>query len=369
MVQENFKKQSNELVDIAELIRSILELKKIIFIGGAVGLFLGILIAFTTPKEYQSSSFVLLESDGGSSSLGQFGAMAGLVGVNMSQFQKSESALSSEIFPDVIQSRDFLGKIAKERFNFVTKEGKQVSLEDYYYEERPSNVVKKTLSFIISIPAIFVSWFESPVPLPSNATAVQGENQEEPAFLTLSSKEIYAIGELKKRIEIEQKGNIFRLSVSMPEPVIAAQVNALVLDKLIDYVTQYKVSKQQVNLAFVEQRIEETEKKFLESQMKLAAFKDANQGIITQRIKSREEQLQFEFNIAYNVYNSLKQEYEQTSIQLKKETPIFTMLEKAAIPLGAAKPNKPLILIFSLFLGLFMGVVLSVYKVLIKRIY
>jgi uncharacterized protein involved in exopolysaccharide biosynthesis len=55
---------------------------------------------------------------------------------------------------------------------------------------------------------------------------------------------------------------------------------------------------------------------------------------------------------------------EQAAIQLKKETPIFTVLEKAAIPLGPSKPNKPLILVFSIFLGLFVGVLYNLYKIL-----
>lgn len=369
MVSEKAENQPNELIDFPALIRAIFEFKKTIFLIGAIGLFLGILVAFTTPKEYQSSSYVLLESDSGSSQMGQLGAIAGLAGINMGQFQNGQLALTPEIFPDVIRSRDFLGEIAKEDFEFVTKDNQIISLENYYYEERPSNLVKKTLNFILSIPAVISSWFEAPVPLPDTIYDGQNKDTDEPSYINLTGKEIYAIGELKKRIEIEQKNNMIRLNVMMPEPLIAAQVNSLVLEKLIAYVTQYKLSNQQISLEFIEKRVAETEKKFLEAQMKLAAFRDGNQGIVSQRLKTREEQLQFEFNIAYNVYNSLSQEYEQASLQLKKETPIFTMLEKAAVPLGPAKPNKPLILIFSLFLGLFMGILVSVYKILVRRIY
>lgn len=358
-----------ESIDFAALIRSVFEFKRTILIAGAVGLFLGVLIAFTTPKEYLSTSFVLLESESGSSQMGQFGALAGLAGINMAQFQNGQMALTPEIFPDVIQSRDFLGEIAKEGFMFVTRDNQTITLEDYYYEERPSNVVKRILNYILSIPGTISSWFEAPVPMPDIIANGRKTDTEKPNYLNLTAKEMYVIGELKKRIEIEQKNNMIRLNVMMPEPLIAAQVNSLVLENLIAYVTQYKLSKQKVSLEFIEERVAETEKRFSEAQMKLAAFRDANQGIVSQRLRTREEQLQFEFNIAFNVYNSLSQEYEQASIQLKKETPIFTMLERAAIPLGPAKPNKPLILILSLFLGLFMGIMLSVYRILVQKIY
>jgi uncharacterized protein involved in exopolysaccharide biosynthesis len=231
-------------------------------------------------------------------------------------------------------------------------------------EEKPGNIVKKTLSFIINLPALILSWFSSADPLPTNFEESTGDSS---SVLSISGEELFAIAEIKKRIILDEKGKIIKLSVSMPEPVIAAQVNHLILESLIAYVTEYKTEKQRLNLEFIEERVTESEKKFEQAQMKLASFRDSNQGIISQRLQTREEQLQFEFNIAYNIYNTLKQEFEQSAIQLKKETPVFTVLEKAAIPLGASKPNKPLILIFSIFVGLFLGFLINVYKVLLAN--
>lgn len=363
------QKKSNQgsitTLDYLRLVQAVFDNKRILVKFSSLGLFLGILIAFTTPREYQSSSFILLESEGEGSSLGQMGALAGLAGINISQLQSGQLALTSEVFPEVIHSRDFLLEISKEEFKFESKNGQIQSLEEYYFEEKPSNIVKKALNFFISIPAIVVGWFASPDPIPANLT--QLENGQE-GYLNLTSQEFFIVGELKKRIHIEQKGKLIRLNVSMPEPLIAAQVNSLVLERLIAYVTEYKVGRQRRNIEFIEERVLETEKKFDEAQMRLASFRDANQGLISQRARTREEQLEFEFNIAYNVYNSLKQELEQSAIQLKKETPVFTVLEKAAIPLGSSKPNKPLILIFSIFLGLFVGVLVNLYKVLAQNI-
>jgi len=355
----------NSTLDYLRLMEEVFRDKRTLIKLGGLGLIVGILIAFTTPKEYMSSSYVLLETETNGSSFGQMGALAGLAGINISQLQAGQMALTSEIFPDVIQSRDFLREISREKFKFESKNGEIKSLEEFYSEERPSNIVKKSLNFIINIPALVMGWFSAPNPVPANLTE---SVKEEDGYLNLTSREFFAVGELKKRILIEDDGKMIRLTVSMPEPLIAAQVNALVLEKLIAYVTAYKVGRQRSNIEFIEERVLETEKKFNEAQMKLASFRDANQGLVSQRAGTREELLEFEFNIAYNVYNSLKQELEQAVIQLKKETPIFTVLEKAAIPLAPSKPNKPLILIFSVFLGVLSGVLLNVYKVLTRII-
>lgn len=362
----NSTSEKGVTMDYLKLIQQVFLNKKRLWIFAGLGGFIGLLVIFTTAKEYTASSLVVLESDGNSmSSMGQIGALAGFAGVNLSQMQGNQMALTSDIFPDVIGSRDFLQAISNKQFTFDTKGGEKLKLGQYYVQEKPGNIVIKTLTFIINIPAVILSWFSSADPITANLSELP---QDSSAILSISGEELFAIAEIKKRIVLEEKGKIIKLTVSMPEPLIAAQVNQLVLESLIEYVTEYKTEKQRLNLEFIEDRVAESEKKFEESQMRLASFRDSNQGIISQRLRTREEQIQFEFNIAYNVYNTLKQEYEQTAIQLKKETPVFTVLEKAAIPLGASKPNKPLILIFSVFVGLFLGLLINIYKVLLSSL-
>lgn len=363
--QKKVSNSSNNM-DYLSLIKEIFQRKRNLKIAVGIALFFGLLIAFTTPKEYQSTSFFLVESEANSNSIGQFGALAGLAGINASQFQSGQIALTSDIFPDVIQSRDFLNSIGKEKFAFETKENVSQSLADYYYEERPENIVSKTINFILRIPSSIIAWFSTSSPDP--ISSINNQTVELEDYLRLSSKELYAINQLKKRILIDQKGKTIRLTVNMPEPLISARVNALVKDKLIAYVIEYKLKKQRINMEFIQKRVQEAQNKFNQAQLDLASFRDANQGLISQKARTREEKLQFEFNIAFNIYNSLKQEMEQAEIQLKKETPVFTVLEKAAVPLGPSKPNRPLILIFSVFLGFFVGTIFNLYQVLIENL-
>jgi len=349
-----------------DLVKKVFSNKKRLMLFAGIGSLLGLLVIFTTAKEYSATSIVMLESEGNSmGSMGQFGALAGFAGINMSQMQGSQMAITSDIFPDVIGSRDFLMAISNREFTFESRGGEKLSLGTYYIEEKPGNIVKKTLSWLINIPAMVLGWFAAEDPLPANLGKVY---EDESPVLNISGADLFAIAEIKKRVILEEKGKIIRLTVSMPEPMIAAQVNNLVLESLISYVTDYKTEKQRMNLEFIEERVGESEKKFEEAQMRLASFRDSNQGIISQRLRTREEQLEFEFNIAYNVYNTLKQDLEQTAIQLKKETPVFSVLEKAAIPLGASTPNKPLILIFSIFVGLFIGFLINAFNVLLDSL-
>ncbi|PZX51892.1 GNVR domain-containing protein [Algoriphagus chordae] len=358
--------QSKVELNYLELIQKIFLYKRRLLSFALAGFLLGCLIAFTSPKEYLSSSLVILEEPEGSGQFGQMGALAGLAGISLPQMQGDQARLSADLFPDVIHSRDFLLDIMKEQFYFQTK-GKEMTLEEYYAEEKPGNIVKKSINFVFSIPARLIGLFSSSEPalvMPESS----GTEAEEPRYVAVTSKENYVLGQLKERITIEEQMKLIQLNVSMPEATISAAVNALVLERLIEYVTNYKTVKQKINLEFVEERVDEAQVKFQESQLKLASFRDSNQGIVSRRAMTKEEQLQFEFNISFNIYNTLKQELEQATIQLKRETPVFTVMEKASVPLGPSKPNKPLIIVFSIFLGFFVGVLYAIYRILLSQI-
>lgn len=357
--------QSKMEMDYLELIQKIFRNKRRLLLFTFGGLVIGILIASTSPKEYTSSSLVILEEADGGAQLGQMGALVGLAGITLPQMQGDQAVLSSELFPDVIHSRDFLLSIMKESFYFHTM-GKEMTLEEYYLEEKPGNIVKKTIDYVFSIPAIVIGLFSSQEIVISSDETSPNKEEEVLPYVLVSSSEIFAMGQLKSRILIEDKMKLLELKVSMPEALVAAKVNAIVFQRLIDYVTNYKTAKQKVNLEFIAERVIEAEDKFQQAQMKLASYRDSNQGMISRRAMTKEEQLQFEFNIAFNIYNSMKQELEQATIQLKKDTPIFTVMEKASIPLGPSKPNKPLIIVFSLFLGFFVGVLFSLYRILLS---
>lgn len=357
--------QSSVEMNYLELIRNIFLNKRRLLLFTLSGLVLGVLIAFTSPKEYTSTSLVILEETEKSGQLGQMSALAGLAGISIPQMQGEQTVLSSELFPDVIHSRDFLLGIMKESFFFHTK-GKEMTLEEYYLDEKPGNIVSKSLNFVFSIPTRIIGLFSTPE-LVVNEGIDESDQEVVVPYVSVSSSELFALRQLKERILIDNKMKLIELKVSMPEALIAAKVNAIVFERLIKYVTDYKTAKQKISLEFIEERVQDSEKSFQQAQMKLASYRDSNQGIVSRRAMTKEEQLQFEFNIAFNIYNSMKQELEQANIQLKKETPIFTVMEKASIPLGPSKPNKPLILVFCLFLGFFVGVLYSVYKILLSQ--
>jgi uncharacterized protein involved in exopolysaccharide biosynthesis len=63
------------------------------------------------------------------------------------------------------------------------------------------------------------------------------------------------------------------------------------------------------------------------------------------------ERLSNNYNLAYNIYSELAKQLEQARIQVKEDTPVFTIIEPVSVPLVRSKPKRPMILIIWLFLG------------------
>lgn len=347
-------------VKISDLILLFTQKKKILYITLCVVVFFGILKYWSTPREYESVAIMLSEVEEEGATMGQLGGLAGLAGINLSNMSGANinNGFSPELYPKLLESKSFILNLIKEEFYFASKEEK-MSIEEYFLRERPDDIISKSFKFMIGFPNLILSLFEEK----TDKTHVDSKTTSDVldlAYIHISPDQNYVIEEVKKRIKIENKGRMITLSVKMPEPVIAAEFNVLVFEKILDFVSTYKIEKKKYNLSFIEESTKEAEENFKKAQINLASFRDANQGIISQRARTREEQLEAEFNLAFQVYSTLKQEFESSKIELKKETPIFTVFEEAVVPNAPANPSPLKVLILSIFIGFFLGVFIQV---------
>lgn len=358
---------------LGDLFGLFLERKKYVVISLAAFFCLGILIAVTSPYEYESEAQILSESSESSgASLGGLAGLAGLAGISLPSGSQADG-LSADMYPSIVSSEPFLLDLMEEKFFFQEK-GQEMTLFEYFSEERPGHLFSKTFDFLRGIPGRFFSMLEKKkeweIPAASLSTDTANAIVSRPKIVNVSREQKYVISQLSNRIQIESQGKIISLKIKMPEPYVSAELNTIVLEKVVDYLVQYKTDKQRENLSFVEERTKEAEAKFKEAQLRLASFRDANQGIVSQTAKTKEEQLLAEYNLAFNIYSGLAQQLEQTRIQLKKETPIFTEFEPVTIPLDKAEPKIPKLIFLYTALGFVIGgllVIASIIKALVKE--
>ncbi len=348
---------ANEEISLTELFQLFYQKRKIIYISMVVILFLGMVKSCTSPDEYESIAIKLSEAEKNESGLGNFGSLSGLAGMNLSSMNgaNTTATFSPEMYPKLLESKHFLVDLINQEFYF-SELNETLTLRDYYLQERPADILTKTFEFIRGIPYLIGSLFERPLS-PAGNDAPK-EDPEGDRYLHISPQDGYVINQLAGKIKIEIEGRLIKLSVRMPEPLIAAELNTIVFDKILDYVTSYKIEKQKINLTFIGESAVEAEGNYKRAQLNLASFRDTNQGIISQRASTKEELLEAEFNLSFQLYSTLKQEFENSKIELKRQTPVFSSFQDAIVPNTTANTTLLKIILFSLVGGFFLGIFL-----------
>ena len=355
------KKSAKEIFNKPEI--SLIELtayfwrrRKVFYSCIVIFVLLGGLRFVFTPDAYESVAIKLVEIDDQNQSvLGRLGGLVNnLPGINLGTNGLS-GGISSDMYPVIISSKPFLIELVNEKFYFQSKQD-SVVLKDYLIEDYSSQPTNFVFGFISSIPNRIISLFsDSSQAVSPVVMSVIEERGEVEKFLVYSNEEDLSSELLKSRIKVEEEGKMITLRVKMPESLVAAELNNVIFEKIVRYVTDYKTKKMRTSLEFVEERTLEAKSNFIKSQMALASFRDSNQGIISQRLRSREEQLEAEYNIAFNLYNTLNQELETSRIQLKKETPIFSDFAPALVPNSPINMSFLKTLIIFAFLGIVVG--------------
>ena len=91
-------------------------------------------------------------------------------------------------------------------------------------------------------------------------------------------------------------------------------------------------------------------------------FNDRNINIKSDLFLNQYSRIESEYLIAKNIYNELAINKEKTAIEVKKNTPIFTIIKPVVIPNKKSDPNRSLIIIIFSFMGLIITCIYTLLK-------
>lgn len=356
---------SKENLSVKEIIYLIRIKSNFIKWSVIVFILLAIIITFTTKDEYTAKSKFLLESSGEGGN-NQLRGLAGLAGVNLPQLGGQEvNSITPDLYPIIAASDYFLLRVSN--LEYTLESGEKITLTSFFSNFKSGSIFKRMIKSIRRIPSLILNALSM-----KEVEVTNSDSQKKPDLFEESVESDFnqiafyspleknSIGELKSRVMIQFENKILTVETKMPESGLSAQVNKVIIDQFIKYITDYQTNKKSKNLLFLESRVEEAQNNFINAQMQLANFRDKNFGIISQSEKSKEERLTAEFNLAFNLYNSLALEYEKAKIQLQNETPVFTVFEPVTPPTKPSEPNFFMNLIIFALAGFVMGGFLAV---------
>lgn len=337
---------SSDEIDLIQLAHIFWSGRRTIIKTMAIFAVLGLLIAIFSSKEYTATTIIVPQDMGAQSKLGGLSGLASMAGINLDMMNTSD--ITPDVYPQIISSVPFQLELMKTELTF-REISHPVSLFEYYTEYQKSSIQGTVMKYTLGLPGVILKAIKGR----PEQDSISGTNTL--IQLTEDQKDIQKKLQDLLSIDYSDKEGYVTLICRMPEAIPAAQLAQKAQSLLQQYITKFKIQKASANLDFIQQRYDEVKRQYEQAQDELAAFRDRNRNMATATAQTELERLNNNYNLLYNVYSELAKQLEQARIQVKQDTPVFTVVQPASVPTEKSKPKRTMILIVWIFLGGIIG--------------
>jgi len=330
-------------IDLIALLKSLWQARGLIVKVTASFAVLGLLVAMLSPVHYTAKSTFVPQTPESKTS-GSLSGLAALAGVNLSAAGDG-TYIPASLYPNILASAPFRQEILA---TALIVQGDTITYKDYLLTKAP-NILAVVKRYTLGLPGLLLSVLKAQ----PESTPVGG--QKSIIQLTDAEYELYKSLEEVITVEFSLEEGYVSLSVTDSDPMIAAQVAKATEVALQQRIINYKIESSKALYDFVSAQFLEKQKEVYSAQNKLAYYKDRSRNFFTAQISVEGQRLESEFGVANAVYLELAKQKEQASIQLKKDTPIFAVLEPVVVPKEKSGPKRGLLLAIFTFLGLVLS--------------
>lgn len=275
-------------------------------------------------------------------SSGSLAALASQFGMNLGSGAMGSEALFPTLYPELMNSVDFKASL----FNVPVHKKDSTRMMSYY--DYIANEQKRSWwGTIISAPFRLMGSL-----LGSKDTIDQ--HIVDPFMLTKQQTNIVKIIDKKIVCDVDKKTMVITIDVTDQDPLIAATMADSVQQRLQDFITEYRTKKARNDLEFSKKAYAEAKVRYEQARRRYASFSDANQRVFFESLRSEQNKLNQELQIQSQVYMQASAQLQQAELDVQKDTPAFTELEPATVPVrkaGPARAKMCLIFMFLAFLG------------------
>ena len=339
---ENIEEEESS-IDFMKIFQDLLKHKMLYAKVLPVAFVLAAIYALAQPNYYNCTVKLSPEMSGSKSTSG-LASLASSFGVNLGSAGAGTEALFPTLYPDLMNSVDFKTSL----FHVpVTIEGdkeageadRTMSYYDYLSKEQKGPWWGKAMKAVFSI-------FKSEEP----------EEKETINPFRLTKKQADIVKAIDKKVvcDVDKKTMVITIDVTDQDPVIAATMADTVKTRLQKFITDYRTSKVRVDLEYSKKICAETKARYEKARQLYAEFMDHNQDIILQTVRQKQTDLENDMQLQYNAYSQVAAQLLAAEAKVQEETPAFTTLQSATVPVLKAGPSRAkmcLIFTFLAFLG------------------
>ena len=261
--------------------------------------------------------------------LGMTFVLACIIAFSIPEYYKCEVTLAPELFNIPVHKKDST---------------RMIPYYDYLIKEQK----KPWWSYVFSAPFKLIGL------LMPKSDSIIDQHQVNPFMLTKQQTSV--VGLINKNVicDVDAKTYVISIEVTDQDPLIAATIADSVKVRLQNFITDYRTKKVKVDLEYNKKLFKEAKERYEKARQLYAEFMDSNQDIILQTVRQKQTDLENEMQLQYNAYTQVASQLLAAEAKVQQETPAFTTLQSATVPVlkeGPKRAQMCLIFLFLAFLG------------------
>ncbi len=351
MEENNIIPEEASSIDFKKIFQDLKKYKKLYAMVLAAAAVLAVIYTLSLPNYYKVTVKLSPELSSRRSS-SSIASMASMFGINISGAAgNSTEALFPTLYPDLMNSVAFHTTLFPIKVH-RDSEDKVMTYYDYLLKEQKAPWWSKAMGATTkAIGSLFSG----------------GKKKSEPAAVDpfrLTQKQAAIVKAMKQRIvcDVDKKTMVITIDVTDQDPLIAATMADSVQQRLQDFITDYRTKKARKDLAFSRKAFEKAQQRYEHARRRYASFSDSNQRLFLESLRSEQEKLSQELSIQSQVYTQASAQLQQAELDVQRETPAFTVLEPATVPVRKAGPARAKMCLVFLFLAFLGTTVYVLYK-------
>lgn len=347
--------EKQQKINFKEVWSALLKYKKL-FIKVLVATFVIACFLLLCIPNYYRATVTLAPELSGSNSSNSLSSLASSFGIKLGgNMGNNSEALFPTLYPDMMNSVDFKTSLFPIKVHELGSDEEMTYYEyllDHQREPWWSAVIGGTIDEISGfIKSIF------------SGDEEQDNSIVNPFMLTQEQADVIKYGINRKiNCDVDAKTLVISISVTDQDPLIAAVMADSVKQRLQDAITAYRTSKARVDLEYNKKMFTETKAEYDNARQKYAVFADANQGMILQSARSKLIELENDMQIKYQAYSAIAAQLQAAEAKVQEETPAFTTLQNATVPVKKAGPGRAKYAILYCFLAFIITCVYVLHK-------
>ena len=300
------------------------------------------ILTLSMPNYYKCTVMLAPELSGGSNTTNSLSSLANSFGIKLGSGNTGSEALFPTLYPDLMNSVAFRASLFPVQVK-IEDENATLTYYDYLKDHQRMpwwsagmKAVGKGISDAIS--SIF-------------GLEKEKSDKVNPFRLTKEQMEIVEAMEKKVVCDVDNKTLVITIDVTDQDPLIAATMADSVQVRLQNFITDYRTRKARIDLAYSQKLYKEAQQRYEKARVRSASYNDANMHVFINRVRSEQVKLENEMALQYQAYSHVVSQLQLAEAKVQEDTPAFTLLQPATVPVRKAGPKRSVICLALLFLA------------------